>query len=326
MALGNGMYETGRELLELKKEVIEARNQAIKTDNLIKNLSLDVKGFERRLERLERRTRVASLGVHLVVAMVIASAAAIVHFVRLSAITQELVKEKKVTSGVKVTATADLEHLQKQLKEYETAHKKSKDAEELAAKIVTLLEAKQDSEAIDLVDQLEVGDLSPLGQEVLGKRLVEFKKKAAEAAQKAGKAALVALKSDVAIRALQRCVQIEPQGRYAAQCRYLLATTLWNVRRFKDAEPYLRELLKSETEAALVEELRFMLASSLSRLEQKGEAKVLFEQAVQNNSRFAEKAKEYLTALENAGQLPEGPVMGPKLTKPQSPEAAGAVP
>ena len=42
------MSDFPKELSELRKEVVESRNQSIKTDNQIKNLALDIKGFEQR--------------------------------------------------------------------------------------------------------------------------------------------------------------------------------------------------------------------------------------------------------------------------------------
>jgi hypothetical protein len=64
--------DAGREFAELKREVIESRNQSIKTDNQIKNLSLDVKGFEKRFEILEKRSRFATLGTYGIVAVTVA--------------------------------------------------------------------------------------------------------------------------------------------------------------------------------------------------------------------------------------------------------------
>ena len=64
-----------REFNELKREVVEARNQSIKTDNQIKNLSLDMKGFETRFDNLEKRARFATIGAYAIVAVTISIAA-----------------------------------------------------------------------------------------------------------------------------------------------------------------------------------------------------------------------------------------------------------
>ena len=69
------MSEAAANYTELKKEVIETRNQAIKTDNQIKNLVLDVKGFEKRFELWEKRSRFSALGVHILVALAVWAAA-----------------------------------------------------------------------------------------------------------------------------------------------------------------------------------------------------------------------------------------------------------
>ncbi|MCK5688744.1 hypothetical protein KAI87_05700, partial [Myxococcota bacterium] len=72
------MQDSLEMLDELRKEVIETRNQAIKTDNQVKNLALDVKGFEKRFDRLERRTRLASVASMVIIAVVLAAAAGVV--------------------------------------------------------------------------------------------------------------------------------------------------------------------------------------------------------------------------------------------------------
>ena len=69
------MSDAGRDFVELKREIIEARTQAIKTANQMKNVALDVKGFEKRFDVLERRTRIASVGAHAIVALTIGLAA-----------------------------------------------------------------------------------------------------------------------------------------------------------------------------------------------------------------------------------------------------------
>ena len=84
------MSEGNSDYGELRREVIEARNQSIKTDNQIKNLSLDVKGFENRFDILERRLRFSQVGVHFVVALTIAVAAYFITAARTRSLEAEL--------------------------------------------------------------------------------------------------------------------------------------------------------------------------------------------------------------------------------------------
>ena len=68
------MSDFPKELSELRKEVVESRNQSIKTDNQIKNLALDIKGFEQRFDLLDKKARYSSFGVYLIIAATVAVA------------------------------------------------------------------------------------------------------------------------------------------------------------------------------------------------------------------------------------------------------------
>src|SRR6185503_15344979 len=93
------MSDASREIVELRREIVEARNQAIKTDNQIKNLSLDVRGFEKRFDALERRTRVTGVGVHAIVAVTIAISAYLVHNVRVGQLGREIAARTAEVEG-----------------------------------------------------------------------------------------------------------------------------------------------------------------------------------------------------------------------------------
>src|SRR5689334_6661597 len=105
------MADADRELTELKREVVEARNQTIKTHNQLTNLSLDVKGFEKRFEMLERRTRLASVAAHLVVAVVVAGAAFLITTLRTSSLEGQIDTAKKDAAAVKSSATKEKDAL-----------------------------------------------------------------------------------------------------------------------------------------------------------------------------------------------------------------------
>ena len=79
------MSDFPKELSELRKEVVESRNQSIKTDNQIKNLALDIKGFEQRFDLLDKKARYSSFGVYLIIAATVAIAGYLISSVSIQA-------------------------------------------------------------------------------------------------------------------------------------------------------------------------------------------------------------------------------------------------
>lgn len=300
------MADTDPDFGEIKREMVEARNQAIKTDNLVKNLALDVKGFEQRFDRLERRTRWTSIGVHLVVAGIIIGAAAAVHVIIVGGVRRELVKAQKAQTDTRTTADGELAALNGQLTTLKTERATVVESEELAMRILDHVDANHESQALELVDKLSLDQLGPLAQRLARPKLVDLVSKAADEALKLAKSALGAGRHDIGVRQLMRHLEIDPDGKHAAIARYLLATNLWTLRRYKEAEPVLRELNKSTQDKALLEEVRFLLGTTLARMGIKDEAMTILREAVETKTKFAERAQAYLDALEHATQLPEG--------------------
>ena len=115
------MSEVDSELVEVKREVVEARNQAIKTDNQIKNLSLDIRGFEKRFDTLEKRTRMASVAVYVIVALTVALASYFAYSVQLGRLHGQIAAAQEQADAVKQRAAERVEQARAKLAELEQA-------------------------------------------------------------------------------------------------------------------------------------------------------------------------------------------------------------
>jgi TolA-binding protein len=318
------MPELERELSELRREVVEARNQAIKTDNQVKNLALDVKAFEKRFDLLEHRTRVSSVGVNVIIAVVILGAAWVVYGVRTRAVEQSLKEAQAETMAVRKEAADKNQALSQRLAELERQDGSRSQAEAMAAKVLSHLDAREEKEAAELMDKVSVERLGPLGREVAGKRLSEFKKRLADTAFKAGRAAMNANRPEAAVTELRRALSLDPDGKVVPQAKYALATTLYNQRRFDEAVPLLKEILTQETDKPTVDDARYQLGTALARVGQRDEAQKVLNDIVATGRAYAPVAKTYLTALEAGSDLPAlGDDRGKKppapVAKPQAP-------
>ncbi|MBI5509204.1 MAG: tetratricopeptide repeat protein [Deltaproteobacteria bacterium] len=298
------MQEFGRELTDLKREVVEARNQAIKTDNQVKNVALDVKTFEKRFDLLERRTRMASLGMNVIVAVVIVVASLLIYGVRSHDTETKLKEAREDAAAARAKAATETQALTERLSTLERAEEQRRGAEKIALEIINRLDARQEKEAAELLDKVNLDSLGPLAKEVAGKRLAEFRRRMAEAALRAGRVILAQGRAEAALPDLRRAIALDPDRKVVPQARYALATTLYNLKRFDEAVPLLREVLGTEEDKPTAEDARYQLATSLARLAERDEATKILKEIAAQNSRYSPMARNYLTALETGADLP----------------------
>lgn len=294
------MSELNKELIELRREVVEARNQAIKTDNQVKNIGLDVKGFEQRFDALERRTRLASVGAHLIVALAVAGAAFVVGSIRTSGYSKEIQGLQEEMVAVRKNTEAKEEELNRQLKAVEEAKKRGVTSRETALRIMTLLQAKNDRDAAELLDEVSLDDLTPLERRLLEPPLRDLRQRTAEAAYKSGRSLLSASREEAAVKEFTRSVKADPTGEYAEKARYMLATTLYSLKRYDQAVPVLTALRKESKDKTLVDEVRYLLGISLAKSGKADEARSVLEEA-SRSGRYQQHARTYLASLETDG-------------------------
>jgi TolA-binding protein len=297
------MSDAGRELGELKREVVEARNQAIKTDNQIKNLTLDIKGFEKRFDGLDARMRMSSVGVNIIIAATIGIAAYLVSSVRIKGYEQEIAGLNTAVKEEHEAAIKKNEDLSAKLTEVEKKRRAHDQSADVATTIFTLLDNKQEKEAGDLLDKLDLDVLLPFERKVAEKRLGELRQRQGEAMFKAGRNDVMSNRQDQAVPEFRRSLALDPQGRFAAPARAMLASSLWSIRRYDEAEPLLRELAKSD-DRGVAEDSKYYLATALARLRKRDEAKTMLTQIVNSAGRYTPGAKAYLAAMETDSELP----------------------
>ncbi len=301
------MSEAGRELGELKREVVEARNQAIKTDNQVKNLSLDIKGFEKRFDNLDGRVRLTSFGVNVLIAAVIAVAATVVSSVCIRGYEAELVAVRAASAEQARQAQEKLDVVGNNAAQAERRQQTYSQASGLAERVLDLLDERQDQQAGEALGQLDLSQLTPLERRLAEKRFGELRHREADTAYRNGRNAALTHRHEAAVGQLRRALSLEPHARTAPSARYLLATSLYTIKRYDEAEPLLRSLartdLKNEDRSAL-EEAQYYLAASLARLGKRDESKTLFARLHTSNGRFTQSARAYLNALESGAELP----------------------
>ncbi len=305
---------TGRELVDLKREVLETRNTVIKADNQVKNLSLDVKNFERRFEQIEKRGKFTSLAVNVFVGLVITIAAYLVFSARSRSYIADAERAQADAQQARDSAQKQSEDLNRRLAELDVQKKKAVDSAQVSKKVLDLLDQGNEKAAVDMLDQVNLTTLTELEARLMEKRVGDLRKKAAEDAYEQGRRlAETSGKSAEAVDMLKKSLTLDPNFRYVVNVRYLLATELFSLKRYDEAEPVLREL-SNIRDPSLREEIRFLLGASLAQTQKVDEARKVLGEIIGAGGKYKSQAKTYLQAMELAEK-----------NKNQAP-AAGATP
>lgn len=290
---------------ELKCEILETRKQVIKTDNHVAILAQAIKGFERRFDALERSSRLSNVGVYVLIAAVIGVAAFAVTRAQDAALRGEIVSLRDQVAQAREDARAKNDELRQRLAEIEQERERGQEASSVGLRVIKLLQADREREAADALARLRLEHLTELERAIVGTRIADVKQRTAENSYREARRSLDAGRDKAAIDELERSIRLDPDGRFANQARYFLVKALWRHQRFDQLDAHIQILEKLRGEEALLEELRYVRASSLAHSGKKVEAKALFERL--DESRFAAQSKAYLAALDKGGELPAIP-------------------
>ena len=292
------MSEFPKELSELRKEVVEARNQSIKTDNQIKNLALDIKGFEQRFDLLDKKAKYSSVGVYLIIAATVAVAGYLI-----SSVSIQTAKEASAK------ALEDATRLQQELSTKETllktdraALKKSiDDRDAIARDAVAFVEAleKRDVEAAEAtVLNVDFKQLSTLEVALLEGQVTEFRDDRANEHYRVARDLLARSRKTDAIKSFERALTMSKTFRSADSARYLLGTTLREKGEYDRAIAVFREIEQYEENADVLEEVKFWLAYSLVRAAQREEGIAMLTTISEAGGRYSTSARRELGQLE----------------------------
>ena len=299
------MSENVRDLVDLKREVVESRNQSIRTENQVKNLTLDIKNFEQRFDGLESRVRLSSVGVYLIVGLTSAAAAWFVGSAQSRAYEAEVAQLKDAVRDEHAAASAKGEALARRLEEVQTERQGRETAAAAAVNVLTLLEERNDEAAAAALDRVELGALSELERRACARRFEELRQRQATVAWRRGRQAMLQARPDEAVQPFRQVLALDANGRFGPPARSQLSWALWQSKRYEDAEASLRPWATQSVERGGSEDGRYLLGTTLLRLGKRDEGRPILQELASSESRYASPARAYLQALEQGGELPD---------------------
>jgi tetratricopeptide (TPR) repeat protein len=217
---------------DLHREIIEARNQAIKTDNLVKNLSAEIKQISRRQESYQRR-------------YLLNSAVAYVLFVAAVFTGLYLAFDARVSSARREVSHYQVRNftLQQRVDELERDVQQRREAENRAYAFWELLERGNADEVVEQFAELQSQVSNRAMIELLRARVAEVNYDLAGQAFRAGLGHMQADRWSEARDAFMRSLTRAERTPWQAEIYYNLAETLYQLQDFEGGLHYFDEAL-----------------------------------------------------------------------------------
>ncbi|MCF6358232.1 MAG: hypothetical protein L3J54_10545, partial [Draconibacterium sp.] len=150
----------------------------------MKNLALDVKGFDQRFESLEHRTRIAGLGVNVVIAVTVALGSYFAYSVQLGRYERSSAASQKEITKAPQAADARMAEADSKLAAIGGKKAERDRANGALISIWDALDKKKEGDAVSKLIDLDRRSLDPVVRRLADKQLNELRTRAADSAYK----------------------------------------------------------------------------------------------------------------------------------------------
>ncbi len=287
------------EIGEIRKEIIESHNLIIKTDNLIKNLSSDLKQIHKKQERYERKYIFNSVTAYIIFVVVIFGGL----YVAFDAKTGVVVKEKERIEKDLELQKAEIVKLQKKISQ-------RSQQDRIAERFLRLKKEDRNLDALKVAESLDSLQVSPLIDYLVTKEAEELRLKLAGDTMDAGKALFNKGLLSKALREFERAAEIKPPGALLAQIHLHRATVLQKLNRTAKAADSFLAAVDADPQSTFADFALFMAATTLETSGDvpralDGYKRLIEEYTKSKHIHFARRRVEKLMRLGPPGSLPE---------------------
>ena len=189
------------DIQEIKNEIIQSHNLVIKTDNLIKGLSTEIRQIQKKQESYERKYWINSVWSYVIFAALAFAGVYLAFDAKVGAVNRERAElEKQLTR-----ARAEAEELQGKLSVRAQQEKTVED-------LLRLKRDNQDDEALKVVEALDPNRLSPVLGRLVARETTELREKVARQALATGGELLQRGQLKHALREFERGLAARPEA------------------------------------------------------------------------------------------------------------------
>lgn len=254
-------------LKSLQSEIVESRNLTIKTDNLIKNLSADVRQIGKRQDKYEKRYVFNSVAAYVLFSILIFAGLYL-------AFKAQVLREREAVDAANVR----IGDLQRRVGELENELERRRESEEQAYSLVRLVEEDKRDELLQSFPVAR-GKLINRGEiELLRREVDRINIELAYNAYIEGAKAYKANRFEVARDLFLKSLKHVEKAHYSAELRFSLGMSLFQLKDYAGAIEHLRRALEYPLLKETKNDALYSLAVSLDHQGRTGEARKLYEE------------------------------------------------
>ena len=285
---------------DVKKEITKTHNLIIKTDNLVKNLSSEIRQIQKKQEKYERKYIFNSVVAYVIFVIIIFGGL----YVAFDAKVGVVRREKEVLEEKLGKAEAERDDMQKKLSV-------RAQQERVTERFLRLKRQKQDFDALKEADRLDAKVLSPLLSELVKKEADELRTRMAGGALREGKSLLQKGHLMRALREFDRALKVRPPGRMLAQVHYQRGQALQKLNKIAKAAEAFLAAAEADPDSPIADSALFSAGTCLETSGDVPRALSIYERFLSDygTSRHASQVRWRVTKLTRSGP-------GPAITPP----------
>ncbi len=272
------------ELARLREEVVNTRNVTIKTDNVIKNLSAEVKAITDRQAQVERRSLVNSVAAYLIFVVLIAGGL----YLSFDARMEKYRADRALFSRTEADYKLRISELEAELGQW-------KQIERELLEFERLVRDGNKEQAVAKFSRLRRVRFAGLLEDLV----VRFKSEVAEAKFDRGKELFEQGSFDKADEAFLKSLEYNEEPSYLGPLLYYQGMSALRIKDFARAAELLRRALQYKHSYQITADARYHLAYAYDRMGEKRTARNLYHRFVEAHSKhsLAPRAKRRVQQL-----------------------------
>jgi TolA-binding protein len=284
---------------EVLKEITKTHNLIIKTDNLVKNLSSEIRQIQKKQEKYERKYIFNSVVAYVIFVIIIFGGL----YVAFEAKVGVVRREKEVLEEKLGQTEAERDDLTKKLSI-------RAQQERVTERFLRLKRQKQDFDALKEADHLDAKVLSPLLSELVRKEADDLRSRMADVALQEGKSLLQKGHLARALREFDRAIKVRPPGPMLAQVYYQRGLALQKLNKIANAAEAFLAATEADPESSIADDALFQAGTSLETSGDVPRALSIYERFLNDygTSRHASQVRFRVTKLTRSGP---GPAVAP---------------
>lgn len=253
------------EIEELKREVVNTRNLSIKTDNLIANISHEIRAIEKTQEKILGKNLASTIFIYLFVFSFI--------FVTAQLIFQEKVKRIKEENKISSMQYKKIEEESTEMKQKLAEVYKR---EEIIHDILRLVTNGNYEESSKKAGEIKVSETGRLISLLLENRLADFKKDISLEFISNGKKLIEMNKLDEGRDELLKAKNSTKDKTHYATILFLLGEVERKLLNYKESNQYFSEYLQRYREMDMADDVEFLMAKNYENLNDRESANTIY--------------------------------------------------